>query len=91
MVAAAPCCGAVRRNGSGGSFQRTPQNSTRESFGIHRTGRIAAFRDSRATQLVPCHSGVRDAQGGGGGASLRCHGAEWEGGNFSTHAAKLYA
>ena len=58
---------------------------------IHCTGQIAAFRRAQATELVPCHSEVRGAQDGGGGASLRCHGAEWEGGNFSTHAAKLYA
>ena len=80
--------------GEGQLFNKKPTNTaklTHESDGIHGTGRNAAFRRAHATQLVPGHSGVRGAQGGGGGASLRCHGAEWEGGNFSTHAAKLYA
>ena len=31
-----------------------------------RTGQITAFRGPHATELVPCHSDARGAQGGGG-------------------------
>jgi hypothetical protein len=50
---------------------------------IHCTGQIAAFRRAQANELVPRHSEVRGAQDGGGGASLRRHGAEWERGQNS--------
>ena len=83
MVAAAPRCGAMARNGSVGRIQLTPLNSTRERAGIHRTGRNAAFRHAQATELVPRHSAVHGAQDGGGGDLLRRCAAEWERGQNS--------